>query len=58
MACGEDSLGSRFLTLLGSANLIFFQDDNLFIDLKFDSGTMQFSPLPELSGWKMNALGG
>ena len=50
MACGEDSLGSRFLTLLGSANLIFFQDDNLFIDLKFDSGTMQFSPLPELSG--------
>lgn len=45
MACGEDSLGDRFLTQLGGASLVFVQDGQLFIDLKFDSGTMKFSPI-------------
>lgn len=45
MACGDDSLGDRFLTQLGGASLVFVQDGQLFIDLKFDSGTMKFSPI-------------
>ena len=46
MACSEDSLGDRFLTQLGGASLVFTQYGQLFIDLKFDSGTMKFSSLP------------
>ncbi len=45
MACDEDSLGDRFLIQLGAVSLVFFQEGQLFIDLKFDSGTMKFSPL-------------
>lgn len=45
MACGDDSLGDRFLTQLGGVSLVFVQDGQLFIDLKFDSGTMKFSPI-------------
>ena len=45
MACSEESLGDRFLTQLGGASLVFVQDGQLFIDLKFDSGTMKFSPI-------------
>ncbi len=51
MACGEASLGDRFLANLGGANSYFFQDGNLFIELKFDSGSMKFSPQnPSLVG--------
>ena len=38
MACGEASLGDRFLANLGGANNYFLRDGNLFIELKFDSG--------------------
>lgn len=43
-ACPPGSISNDFLQALGNANLFFFQDGDLFIDLKFDSGTMQFSP--------------
>ena len=42
--CPPESIGTEFLQALDNAALVFFQDDDLFIDLKFDSGTMQFSP--------------
>jgi heat shock protein HslJ len=41
-ACPEGSIGSDFVQALGNAGGYFFQDGNLFIDLVFDSGTMQF----------------
>jgi heat shock protein HslJ/LysM repeat protein len=43
VACPPDSLGDQFVANLGAAAIYFFQGENLFIDLKFDSGTMQFS---------------
>lgn len=43
-ACPPESISNEFLQALNNANLYFFQNDDLFIDLKFDSGTMQFSP--------------
>lgn len=46
MACPEGSLGSEFLVQLGSAAIFFFQDGELYIDLKFDSGTMRFAAQP------------
>jgi heat shock protein HslJ len=46
MACPEDSLGSEFLMQLGSVAVYFFQDGELFMDMKFDSGTMRFAAQP------------
>lgn len=46
-ACGPDSVDTEFTQALSNAALYFFQDDDLFIDLASDSGTMQFSPAPE-----------
>lgn len=43
-ACPEGSLADRFVAHLSGAAIHFFQGQNLFIDLKFDSGTMRFSP--------------
>jgi heat shock protein HslJ len=43
-ACPPDSLDSEFLRDLTAASLYFFDGDQLYIDLKFDTGTMQFSP--------------
>lgn len=40
--CPEGSLGDRFIWDLNAAALWFMQDDFLFFDLKFDSGTMKF----------------
>lgn len=58
MGCGEASLGDRFLANLGGANGYFFQNGNLFIDLKFDSGTMKFSPqAPGLVGTRWRVTG-
>jgi len=58
MACPEGSLGDQFVTNLSSANLFFFQDGNLFIDLMFDSGTMRFSPQSsDLSGTSWTVTG-
>jgi heat shock protein HslJ len=43
-ACPEGSLSDQFLANLSAANIYFFNEGNLFIDLMFDSGTMRFSP--------------
>lgn len=45
-ACGPGSIETEFNQALSNAALYFFQADDLFIDLAFDSGTMQFSPAP------------
>lgn len=42
-ACPPGSLSDDFLRSLANANGFFFQDGSLFIDLAFDSGTMQLS---------------
>lgn len=42
-ACPPGSISSDFLSALNNANNYFFQGDDLFIDLKLDSGTMQLS---------------
>lgn len=58
MACGETSLGDRFLANLNGANGYHVQDGNLFIDLRLDSGTMKFSPQnPELVGTHWQVTG-
>ena len=43
-ACPPDSLSEKFLQYLGFAAIYFFEDENLFIDLMADGGTMEFSP--------------
>jgi heat shock protein HslJ len=43
-ACPEGSLGNRFVNNLAGANSFFFDEDDLLIDLVYDSGTMRFSP--------------
>lgn len=59
-ACPEGSIDTEFIRSLNSANILFFQGNDLFIDLAFDSGTMQFSPAPdmELTGqvWEMQEI--
>jgi heat shock protein HslJ len=45
-ACPEDSLGERFASHLASAALFFFKDGDLYVDLKYDSGTMRFGAQP------------
>ncbi|MFO7678972.1 MAG: META domain-containing protein [Chloroflexota bacterium] len=42
--CGEASLDAQFLQYLEAAVIWFTQDGDLYFDLKFDSGTMQFAP--------------
>lgn len=44
-ACSPESIDQDYLQALQSAGLYFFRDSKLFIDLKFDSGTAQFSSL-------------
>ncbi len=59
-ACPESSIGTQFLQALDNASLYFFDNDDLFIDLQLDSGTMQFSsaPTPALVGtlWKLQQI--
>lgn len=59
-ACPEGSISSQFLQALNNSNLFFFQGEDLFIDLTFDSGTMQFSsqPPPSLvdTQWKLQQI--
>lgn len=45
--CEEDSLDAQFLQYLEAAVIWFTQDDDLFFDLKFDSGTMRFAAAAE-----------
>jgi heat shock protein HslJ len=48
-ACPPDSLGDEFLRYLAVAAIYFTQDDSLYVDLRMDSGTMQFVPAPTVS---------
>jgi heat shock protein HslJ len=43
-ACPPGSISDEYQRFMGSANSFFFQDDELIIELKFDSGSMVFSP--------------
>jgi heat shock protein HslJ len=49
-ACPSESRSDDFVKYLGSAAIYFFKDDNLFIDLMADGGTMSFSPLAGEAG--------
>jgi len=42
--CPGESISDEYLRFMGAANSFFFQDDELIIELKFDSGSMIFSP--------------
>jgi len=42
-ACPEDSLEDEFVRNLAAAALFFFKDNDLYLDLKYDTGTMKFS---------------
>jgi heat shock protein HslJ len=57
-ACPEGSLGDQFAAQLGEAAIYFFQEGDLLLDLKFDSGTMRFSPQSnELAGTSWVVIG-
>lgn len=43
-ACPEGSISEEYLRFLNNANSFFFQDGDLIIEIKFDSGSLQFSP--------------
>ncbi len=43
-ACEPGSLEDEFVRNLTAGTIYFFRDGNLFIDLKYDSGTMRFAP--------------
>ena len=47
MACPEGSLDAVFGKQLEAARILFFRGDTLYLDLYADSGTMQFTQLPE-----------
>ncbi len=50
-ACPEGSVGGRFTGQLDGAAIYFFRSGDLFVDLKYDSGTMRFGPQSsELAG--------
>ena len=42
--CSPESISEQFLKELQAAAILFFQDGNLYFDLKFDTGTMRFTP--------------
>jgi heat shock protein HslJ len=42
--CPPDSLDTKFLKDLAAAAIYFFNKGSLYLDLKYDSGTMKFSP--------------
>ena len=42
--CPPESLSDRFIQYLNEAAIYFFQDENLYMDLPADSGTMTFAP--------------
>jgi heat shock protein HslJ len=46
VACLPGSRGEELIQKLGSAAIYFFQNDNLFIDLMADGGTLEFSKQP------------
>ena len=46
-ACPPDSMESGFVQGLSAAAIYFFKEGDLYIDLKYDSGTMRFSEQQE-----------
>ncbi len=57
-ACPEDSLGERFADQLANAASYFFRSGDLYMDLKYDSGTMRFGPQSsELAGTSWVVIG-
>jgi heat shock protein HslJ len=42
--CEQGSLSDQFIKQLSAAAIYFLEGEALFIDLKFDSGTMRFAP--------------
>jgi hypothetical protein len=42
-ACPEGSLEDEFVRGLSAAAIYFIKDGDLYIDLKYDTGTMRFS---------------
>lgn len=42
-ACPPESIEQEYLRNLQDAAIYFFQDGDLFIDIKYDAGTMRFS---------------
>lgn len=56
--CPEGSLADVFVADLAAAVSYFFSDGELFLDLKFDSGTMSLVALPsELAGTRWRVTG-
>jgi heat shock protein HslJ len=43
-ACPPESISDDFLRFMGSANSFFFRDEELIVELKFDSGSIVFAP--------------
>jgi len=48
-SCGPDSIDGEFVQRLSDATIYFLQDGDLFLDLKADAGTMQFSAAPDIT---------
>lgn len=46
-ACPPESIDTEYLQALEAAAIYFFQEGDLFIDMKFDTGTIQFSAAEE-----------
>jgi len=60
-ACGPDSIDGEFVQRLSDAAIYFLKDGDLFLDLRADAGTMQFSAtadLTELTGqvWQLREI--
>jgi heat shock protein HslJ len=45
-ACPEDSLDQQYLANLSNAVIFFFEEEDLFLDLMADGGTMRFTAAP------------
>ncbi len=57
-ACPHDSLGDRFAGQLVGAAIYFFRRGDLYVDLRYDSGTMRFGPQScELAGTSWVVIG-
>jgi heat shock protein HslJ len=58
VACPPDSQADEFIKGLANVTSFFFKDGKLFMELKFDSGVMTFTPAPStLPGTSWNVLG-
>jgi heat shock protein HslJ len=44
VACPPGSIGDDFVQGLINAAIYFLQDGDLFLDIRYDTGTMRFSP--------------